>query len=83
MELLADANDLGCYDDGKFHERSEVVGGEQRQERRRGTTTVRLFIAGRSSSGFDSTRRIKVAQLFKLYNFASRNIFKFYLHFEI
>ena len=26
---------------------------------------------------------MKVAQLFKLYNFASRNIFKFYLHFEI
>jgi len=56
-ELLADASDLGCYDGGEFHERSEVVGGEQRQEKRRGTTTVRLFIAGRSSSGFDSTRR--------------------------
>ena len=56
-ELLADATDLGCYDGGEFHERSEVVCGEQRQEKRRGTTTVRLFIAGRSSSGFDSTRR--------------------------
>jgi len=56
-ELLADATDLGCYDGGEFRERSEVVGDEQRQERKRGTTTVRLFIAGRSSSGFDSTRR--------------------------
>jgi len=56
-ELLADATDLGCYDGGEFHERSEVVGDEQRQERRRGTTTVRLFIAGRSSSSFDSTRQ--------------------------
>ena len=56
-ELLADATDLGCYDGGEFRERSEVVGDEQRQERKRGTTTVRLFIAGRSSSGFDSARR--------------------------
>ena len=56
-ELLADATDLGCYDGGEFCERSEGVGGEQRQERRRGTTTVRLFIAGRSSFGFDRTRR--------------------------
>ena len=56
-KLLADATDLGCYNGGEFRERGEVVGGEQRQERKRGTTTVRLFIAGRSSSGFDSTRR--------------------------
>ena len=56
-ELLADATDLGCYDCGEFRERSEVIGGEQRQERKRGTTTVQLFIAARSSSGFDSTRR--------------------------
>ena len=55
-ELLADATDSTRYDDGEFCERSEVVGGEQRQEKRRGTTTVRLFIAERSSSGFDSTR---------------------------
>ena len=53
-ELLVDATDLGCYDGGEFCERSEVIVGEQRQEKRRGTTTVRLFIAGRSSSGFDS-----------------------------
>ena len=57
VELLADATDLGCYDGGEFRERSEVVGGEQRQERGRGTAMVRLYIAGRSSSGFDSTRR--------------------------
>ena len=56
-ELLADATDSRRYDGGEFCERSEVVVDEQRQERRRGTTTVRLFIAGRSSSGFDSTRR--------------------------
>ena len=29
-ELLADATDLGCYDGDEFHERSEVVGSEQR-----------------------------------------------------
>ena len=46
-----DATDLGCYDGGEFREHSEVVGGEQRQERKRGTTMVRLFIAERSSSG--------------------------------
>ena len=56
-ELLADATDLGCYDGGEFCERSEGVVGEQRQERRRGTTTVRLFIAGMSSPGCDSARR--------------------------
>ena len=56
-ELLADATDSRRYDGGEFCERSEVVDGEQRQEKRRGTTTVRLFIAGRSSSGFDSARR--------------------------
>ena len=56
-ELLADATDLGCYDGGEFCERSEGVGDEQRQERRRGTTTVRLFIAGMSSPGCDSARQ--------------------------
>ena len=56
-ELLADATDSGCYDGGEFRKRSEVVGDEQRQERRRGTTTVRLFIAGMSSPGCDSARR--------------------------
>ena len=56
-ELLADATDSRCYDGGEFCERSEGVGGEQRQERRRGTTTVRLFIAGMSSPGCDSARR--------------------------
>ena len=54
-ELLADATDSRCYDGGEFCERSEIVGGEQRQEKKRGTTTVRLFIAGGKSSGFDST----------------------------
>ena len=58
-ELLADATDSRRYDGGEFCERSEVVVGEQRQEKRRGTTTVRLFIAGRSSSGFDSARQIR------------------------
>jgi len=33
-ELLADATDLGCYDGGEFHERSEVVGGEFHGEQR-------------------------------------------------
>ena len=56
-ELLADATDSRCYDGGEFCERSEIVGGEQRQEKKRGTTMVRLFIAGGNSSGFDSTRR--------------------------
>ena len=56
-ELLADATDLGCYDGGKFPERSEVVDDEQRQARKRGMTTVRLFIAGMSSPGCDSARR--------------------------
>ena len=44
-ELLADATDSECYDGGEFRERSEVVGGEQRQERGRGTATVTCLLA--------------------------------------
>jgi hypothetical protein len=56
-EVLADAIGSGCYDEDVFRERGGVVGGKKRRERRRLTAAVRLFIAGKSSSGFESTRR--------------------------
>ena len=42
-----------------------------------------LQITLKFSKEDENLKKMKVAQLFKLYNFASMNIFKFCLHFEI